>query len=333
MIVSRMPGFNRWLAAVLLTLIAVHASGEDKAVRHEQGRELYNYRCYYCHGYSGDAKTLAASYMQPAPRDFTQTPLAALGRQRMIDVVTHGIPQTAMKGFSYYLNADEVELVVDFVRAEFMEAQRINTRYHTPENGWPNHDAYAVAFPFATGQLALDTPQETLSLEQRKGLRLFLTSCVSCHDRARVEDEGAIWELRAISYPRNNFSFTEFDATTSASVYAEHDQVPEISDLTPLEKQGEQLFQANCAFCHAADGTGKNWIGSFLDVKPRNLTDSVAMGSMNSERLRHVIREGLEGTSMPAWKAVLSTEQIDALISYVSKAFYPLSDHAARANP
>jgi len=306
---------------------------DTSAPRHEQGRALYNYRCYYCHGYSGDAKTLAASYMQPAPRDFTRTAPAELSRERMIRAVTQGIPGTAMKSFSYYLDAGEIAQVVDFVRVEFMQSQRVNTRYHTAENGWPNHQQYAIAYPFATGELALDAAQESLSAEQRQGLQLFLSSCVSCHDRARVENEGAIWELRAISYPRNNFSFTEFDATTSASVYAEHDQAPVIKGLTPLEQQGELLFQANCAFCHAADGTGKNWIGSFLEVKPRNLTDSAAMASMTPARLRQVIRDGLEGTSMPAWKAVLSDLQIDALVNYVARAFYPLPDDAAPRHP
>nr|WP_246481082.1 cytochrome c [Motiliproteus sediminis] len=311
-----------WVLGGWLSICAA-AFGDE---RHEQGRELYNYRCYYCHGYSGDAKTLAASYMTPAPRDFASTSLDALSRERMIEVVTRGVEGTAMKGFTYYLSPVEIELVVDFVREEFMAEQRVNTLYHTVENGWPDHDRYRIAYPFATGELPIDMPQTEMNAQQRKGLRLFLTSCVSCHDRGRVEDEGAIWELRAISYPRNNFSFTQFDGTTSASVYAEHDQVPRVAGLSEQEKQGEVLFQENCAFCHAADGTGKNWIGSFLDAKPRNLTDPEIMQSMTDARLRTVIEEGLVGTSMPAWKAVLSSAQIDALVSYISRVFHPVAD-------
>jgi len=324
------------LLRVLCTLLLLAATSVDAAPRserHEKGRALYNYRCYYCHGYSGDARTLAATYMQPAPRDFTRTSLEQLSRDQMIDAVTQGVASTAMKSFSYYLNADEIALVVDFVRKEFMELQHENTRYHTAENGWPDHQQYAIAFPFATGELALDAPQETLTDDQRRGLRLFLTSCVSCHDRARVDDEGAIWELRSISYPRNNFSFTEFDGTTSASVFAEHDQAPQLVDLSPRQQQGEQLFQANCAFCHAADGTGKNWIGSFLEVKPRNLTDERAMASMTDARLRQVIENGLEGTSMPAWRSVLMPNQISALVDYISYAFHPLASDANSTAP
>jgi cytochrome c oxidase cbb3-type subunit 3 len=41
--------------------------------------------------------------------------------------------------------------------------------------------------------------------------------------------------------------------------------------------------------------------------------------------LRTVIREGLPGTSMPAWKSVFSEQQIEDVISYVGRAFHPLA--------
>tara|TARA_R110002167_G_scaffold12233_2_gene52315 strand:- start:13417 stop:14394 length:978 start_codon:yes stop_codon:yes gene_type:complete len=322
-----------WL--LLLGLIAGPLIAADLQ-RHEMGRELYNYRCYYCHGYSGDAKTLAATFLSPPPRDFSATALEELSRERMIDVVTLGVPKTAMTSFSRYLTPEEMALVVDFVRQEFMQNQLENTRYHTPENGWPDHQRYQSAFDFATGALALDAPQEQMSAEQQQGLRLFLNSCVSCHDRARVEDEGPIWESRAISYPRNNFSYTNFDGTTSASIYTEHDRIPQLQQLTGLQQQGEQLFQDNCAFCHAADGTGKNWIGSFLDAHPRDLTDAGFMGLIDSSRLKMIIRDGVVGTSMPAWKSVLEENQINALVEYISRAFYPVNnkvDVADKSHP
>ncbi len=57
---------------------------------------------------------------------------------------------------------------------------------------------------------------------------------------------------------------------------------------------------------------------------PRNLTDAQAMANMDRERLHTTIAQGLPGTTMPAWKDVLSEEQIDALIAYIDRAFYPL---------
>ena len=58
---SMLPGF-------IGLLVACPATAGDSASRHQQGREIYNYRCYFCHGYSGDAKTLASSYLDPPPR-------------------------------------------------------------------------------------------------------------------------------------------------------------------------------------------------------------------------------------------------------------------------
>jgi cytochrome c oxidase cbb3-type subunit 3 len=48
------------------------------------------------------------------------------------------------------------------------------------------------------------------------------------------------------------------------------------------------------------------------------------MSAMTKTRLRKVINEGLPGTSMPAWKSVLSASDIEAVIAYVSRAFHPL---------
>ena len=304
------------------------------AVYHEQGRRIYNFRCYYCHGYSGNGKTLASSYLAPRPLDFTRADPRALGRSRMLGAIRNGRPGTAMKGFEGILSSGDIEAVADFVRWEFMLAKAENTRYHTVRNGWPNHDRYAVAFPFASGEIPLDTPWEKLTRPQRQGKRLFLSSCVSCHDRSRVLDPGKIWDASPLSYPRNRYfpiSHIEppVDATTGASSYAIHGRSPTLRNPSSKERRGEALYQRNCAFCHAPDGTGRNWIGSFLQPHPRNLTDSRSMGSMTEQRLKSVIRDGLPGTSMPAWKSMLKDEEIDAIIAYISRVFHPIK----RAEP
>lgn len=244
----------------------------------------------------------------------------------MLLVVQNGLPGTAMKSFRRFLSEEEIALVVDFIRREFMDHGAENTRYHTAANGWPEHDRYRAAYPFALGTLALDTPDSQLTAGELRGKRLFLTSCISCHDRARVEDEGVIWDSRAVSYPRRHYNHreAEVDTVSGATPYARHDIPVQLAGLSASQRLGEQLYQDNCAFCHAADGTGKNWIGRFLEPHPRNLTDEQAMANMDRERLHTTIAQGLPGTTMPAWKDVLSEEQIDALIAYIDRAFYPL---------
>jgi len=289
-----------------------------------KGRQIYNYRCYYCHGYSGDAQTLAARFLSPKPRDFSKSSLISLTKEQMVAMVTHGRKNTAMTGFTKFLSTDDISLVVDFIRQEFMKNKLENTRYHTKENGWPEHHKYLSAFPFATGEIALDVKQESLTKQQRVGLSLYLSSCITCHDNSRVNDAGDIWQTQSISFPRNNYSFTDFDGFTGASTYQKHDTFSLLNSAAPEVKQGEQLFRDNCAFCHAMDGSGKNWIGSFLDNKPQNLQDKAFMQFVDRTTLKIMIQKGKVNTSMPAWESVLSELEIDAIISYINVAFYQI---------
>jgi cytochrome c oxidase cbb3-type subunit 3 len=298
-----------------------------------EGRAIYNFRCYFCHGYSGNARTVAASFLTPPPADFTKASPASLPEAAIIATLQTGRPGTAMKSFSSVLTDPEIRAVARFVLDEFVINKAANTHYHTAENGWPDHERYAIAFPFATGAIPLSQAWETLSAEQVRGKRLFLQACVTCHDRGAPAEQETAWEARPLSYPRNNFSFTvpqKIDATSSASPYALHDIAPRLKRLTRSQRKGEKLFQANCAFCHAADGTGKNWIGSFLEPHPRNLRDAEFMSRITRKHFVNVVREGLPNTSMPAWKGVLPPPDIEAVADYVDRAFHPLREDATR---
>lgn len=134
------------------------ATRSGDTAEHALGRRIYNFRCYFCHGYSGDAQTLASTYLSPPPRNFVATRVDQLSTAQMLSAVTKGRAGTAMQGFESLLTATEIAAVVDFVRQEFILAKASNTRYHTAENGWPEHQRYAAAFAFATGSLMIDTP-------------------------------------------------------------------------------------------------------------------------------------------------------------------------------
>lgn len=316
-------------AVALLALLAgcsrPPATGDapDRATL-ELGRRVYNYRCYFCHGYSGDAKTLASTYLAPAPRSFVDATPTTLPRAAIERALREGRAGTAMKSFAGIVDERELVAVAAFVFDEFVVRKSPNTAYHTPQNGWRDHDRFRDAFAFATGEIALDTPWEQLTPAQVEGKRLYLSSCVSCHDRARVTDEGPAWSTRPLSYPRAGFVFdpdTPADATSGASVYAKHDRAPRVVNLTARQRRGERLYQRNCAFCHAADGTGMNWIGRFMEPPARDLTRFTAE-TMPVPRLVATIRDGLDGTSMPAWRDVLAPAEIEAIADYVSRAFF-----------
>ncbi len=241
----------------------------------------------------------------------------------MFDVIKNGKPGTAMDGFSYLLSDHEITAVVEFVTKAFMERKQINTYYHIDENGWGGHERYAAAFPFAKGEIPLDTPWDELTKEQAEGKRLFMSGCITCHDRARVNEKEIKWRPRSVSYPRGKYSHRAagVDFVSGASPFSAHDRSPEIADLTLKESLGQELFIANCAFCHGGNGKGKNWIGSFLEPRPRDLSGR-EIRSISDQALFDMISEGVPDTTMPAWKSVLTKEQIEALVVYIRRAFH-----------
>jgi cytochrome c oxidase cbb3-type subunit III len=315
-----------WAALIFLVGWDMMSPPAAKLDMHEQGRAIYNFRCYFCHGYSGDAKTLAATYLTPPPRNFSTANLDELSRDRIARSVREGKPGTAMASFANVLSQAEIQAVAAFVEREFVFLRKPNTRYHTAQNGWPDHERHAAAFPFARGEIALDTADDQLNASQLAGRRLFMSACISCHDRARVDDSGPAWSARPLSFPRLGFvpgqaNTPPVDAVSSASVYAKHEVRPVVANLNTLERRGEALFQNNCAFCHGADGSGKNWIGQFMEPKARDLT-AYSDATMTAARLKQVIRDGLPGTSMPAWQQVLAPREIDAVAAYVRRAMF-----------
>lgn len=322
------------LAAFALASIALPLPGMANSLM-EEGRAVYNFRCYFCHGYSGNAKTLAATYLTPPPADFTRASAQSLTQEAIIATLRNGRPATAMKSFTGILSEREMSAVAGFVVNEFVVNKAPNTHYHTAENGWPDHQRYRQAFPFATGEIPLSRPWESLDESQAAGKRLYLASCVSCHDRGAPSQDDTAWDARPLSYPRNHFSLAnppKVDAMTSATPYALHDIPPKTGTLSKLERRGEKLFQNNCSFCHGADGTGKNWIGQFLEPHPRNLRDPIFMSGLTRERLAQVIRDGLPNTSMPAWKNVLGSTDIRAITAYINRVFHPLQEEPSPPN-
>jgi len=348
------------VAATAVAAIALAARlpapAADAARLHEQGRAIYNFRCYFCHGYSGDAQTVAAGVLAQRPRAFASLQPGELTPAQVEQVLRTGRPGTAMASFAGTLTAAEMRAVAHFVVAEFVEQRSLNTRYHTAENGWPDHDRFRSAFRFVREPAALALPEERLSAQDVDGRRLYLSACVSCHDAAAAA-EPAIWDARPVSYPMDGHDCVSChdrvryperglaaaappasyhgatrlprraDAAAAAdpqSPYAAHDTPVALPEATPEERRGEALYARNCAFCHAADGTARHWIGRFLEPHPRDLTDPAFRASMSRDLLRQRIEDGLPGTAMPTWKNALQRDEIAAIAAYVERAFGPL---------
>lgn len=271
---------------------------------HERGRRVYNTRCYFCHGYSGDAKTAAAKLLTPLPRDFTGAPtLTAADVQA---AVIAGRPGTAMKSFRGLLTDQEIAAVAAFVAAEFVRCGRMNTSYHTSANGWPDHrERYGKAFPFALGQLSPDGPLDGLSPEQQQGRRMFLQSCISCH--------------MAAQHLGTSEQHEEYEEYAESGADAD-DVSPQLTGMTSMETQGQALYLQNCAYCHGANGTGRNVIGRFLEPHPPDLR-SPSMKQMTDGVLLNAILDGKPASSMPAFRTVLTQDNAETIVAYIRRAF------------
>jgi cytochrome c oxidase cbb3-type subunit 3 len=206
---------------------------------------------------------------------------------------------------------------------EFMTMNPTVTNYHSKANGWVRHEKYASSYAFVLGEIDVGEPADRLTAEELKGRDLYLQACISCHEQPDVGRDKTVWELRAVSYPRRHFDHrnSDVDHVSGASPYALHDKPAVPRTMTPAVETGMQLFQENCAFCHAADGTGRNWIGSFLEPRPRDFTAPDDELILDEDRLKAAIRNGLSGRSMPAWRDVLSEAEVDAIVAYMQAAF------------
>ncbi|MDT8383982.1 MAG: c-type cytochrome [Gammaproteobacteria bacterium] len=136
---------------------------------------IYLKNCSICHGDNGDANTRARSGMFPKPRDFTTAEAAIeLTRERMIKSVTEGRPGTAMVGHKGRLSPEQIEGLVDYIRANFMQV--------------------------ATA--AVDQPPAAVSV----GEKVYTQNCAVCHG-----DKGntAFWAQNGLNPPPRDFTAPE----------------------------------------------------------------------------------------------------------------------------
>lgn len=79
--------------------------------------------------------------------------------------------------------------------------------------------------------------------------------------------------------------------------------------------EGADVFESNCQTCHGPQGHGDGPAGQALDPRPRNLAE--IQEDAGDDFLFWRIREGKPGTSMVAWKGILTDEQIWQTVSFI----------------
>jgi mono/diheme cytochrome c family protein len=130
---------------------------------------IYQESCSVCHGDDGTGAKWGQASLSAKPRDFTSTASKAeLTRERMIVSVTNGRPGTPMPGFASQLSPQQIEGIVDYVRARFMNAVTAADMPATIDsnNGGDYHDQ-----PFPN----------MLSGHFERGRALYFVNCIECH--------------------------------------------------------------------------------------------------------------------------------------------------------
>ena len=89
---------------------------------------------------------------------------------------------------------------------------------------------------------------------------------------------------------------------------AKADDPSRVWELTPLAARGEQLYAANCAVCHMANGKG----GGPINAKA--LDGSAVVLDADKTKEIHVLLNG-QGNGMPAWRQLSDTD-LAAVITY-----------------
>lgn len=110
-------------------------------------------------------------------------------------------------------------------------------------------------------------------------------------------------------------------AATSESANATLSPVPAeyAGQTNPLGAEaaqaGAEVFRTNCEMCHGEQGHGDGPAGQSLEPKPGNLAQ--IQTKAGDDYLFWRIHDGKPGTSMVAWKGILSDEQIWQAVAFL----------------
>ncbi|MDX8384966.1 MAG: cytochrome c [Gallionella sp.] len=81
------------------------------------------------------------------------------------------------------------------------------------------------------------------------------------------------------------------------------------------------FFMQNCATCHGTSGDGEGPRAYFINPPPRNFLLESSRQRLNRPVLFDAISRGRTGSEMPAWRTVLSDQEIADLAEFVFQTF------------
>ncbi len=107
------------LAAVFffVTGMAVFSAESWAAADTSKGKRIYMANCSTCHGDKGDGNGMAASALNPKPRNFTdQKEMKDIDDKRMHKSIAEGRPGTSMMAWKGTLKPADIDDVTAYIR-------------------------------------------------------------------------------------------------------------------------------------------------------------------------------------------------------------------------
>jgi mono/diheme cytochrome c family protein len=93
--------------------------------------------------------------------------------------------------------------------------------------------------------------------------------------------------------------------------------VPEARLASPAaRRRGRALFLRHCALCHGERADGHGLRRSSLSSDPRDFTSREWRARTSPRHVYAVVRDGVPGTAMPAWRTLDESQTWD-LVAYV----------------
>lgn len=115
--------------AIILSTFSLVLNAEGLAVKEtseniEAGKRIYMKKCQYCHGVNGDGDGPAAYFLDPPPRDLTRARYKIISTDTgetptdhdIFKVISEGIRNTSMPGWSSSLNEKEMWQTVHYIK-------------------------------------------------------------------------------------------------------------------------------------------------------------------------------------------------------------------------
>lgn len=316
-----------------------------------QPEVLYHNYCSVCHGDRGDGNSRASSSFNPPPKDLTKIDLP---RDYMIAIVRDGKAGTAMAGWGTQLSEKEIVAVVDYVRKTFMpistdpviqRGKQVYLERCASCHGDRGQGVLLAQSGMTRPPRDLSSPQARAELTREQLVEVISngrsgTAMISYRSQLPKKDIEAVARYidAALMVPQSQISGTMAHGGRQSTPGALPQQpsradmsLPLPSGLKGDARAGREFYMNNCATCHGEKGDGKGPRAYFINPKPVSfLTDKSRM-TLNRPVLFTFISAGKLGTEMPAWRHVLTDQEIANVAEFVFGAYIQPSKAAAKS--